>query len=125
MCSSDLEVRNFGKRGYSRLNWFQENQARGRPNDWKCRAGARYIYICEDGLVHYCSQQRGNPGTPLEDFTFADMRREYLTQKTCAPRCTVGCVQKVSILDHFRDAQVSTTDPTSSGSSHTHAHQNV
>jgi hypothetical protein len=26
---------------------------------------ARYLYICEDGLVHYCSQQRGTPGTPL------------------------------------------------------------
>jgi len=23
--------------------------------------GARYLYICEDGLVHYCSQQRGYP----------------------------------------------------------------
>ena len=31
----------------------------GRPNQWRCRAGARYLYICEDGLVHYCSQQRG------------------------------------------------------------------
>jgi hypothetical protein len=29
----------------------------GKPNDWKCRAGGRYLYICEDGLVHYCSQQ--------------------------------------------------------------------
>src|SRR5678816_3272058 len=47
-------------RGYSRINWFQENLARGEVNNWKCRAGARYLYICEDGLVHYCSQQRGN-----------------------------------------------------------------
>ena len=45
---------------------FQDNLADGKPNEWRCRAGARYLYICEDGLVHYCSQQRGYPGVPLE-----------------------------------------------------------
>jgi MoaA/NifB/PqqE/SkfB family radical SAM enzyme len=99
------EIKNFGKHSYSRLNWFQENLARGKPNDWRCRAGARYVYICEDGLVHYCSQQRGYPGIPLEKYTFEDMRREYFAKKSCAPACTVGCVQKVSVLDHWRDPQ--------------------
>lgn len=99
------EIKNFGKHSYSRLNWFQENLARGKPNDWRCRAGARYVYICEDGLVHYCSQQRGYPGIPLEKYTFEDMRREYFAKKSCAPSCTVGCVQKVSVLDHWRDPQ--------------------
>jgi hypothetical protein len=32
-------------------------------------------------------------------------RREYLTDKFCAPRCTVSCVQQVAILDNWRDAQ--------------------
>jgi len=100
------EIRNYGERGYTRLNWFQENLSRGKPNDWRCRAGSRYLYICEDGLVHYCSQQRGYPGTPLENYTKADMRREYMTAKSCAPTCTIGCVQKVSVIDHWRDPQV-------------------
>jgi len=100
------EIRNYGKRGYTRLNWFQENLSRGKPNDWRCRAGSRYVYICEDGLVHYCSQQRGFPGIPLEKYTRADMRREYLTAKSCAPTCTIGCVQKVSVIDHWRDPQL-------------------
>jgi hypothetical protein len=99
------EIRNYGKLSYSRLNWFQENLAKGRPNDWRCRAGARYLYICEDGLVHYCSQQRGFPGVPLETYTLADVQREYFTKKSCAPTCTVGCVQKVSVIDHWRDPQ--------------------
>ncbi len=47
---------------YSGIRSFQDNLADGKPNDWRCRAGARYLYICEDGLVHYCSQQRGYPG---------------------------------------------------------------
>jgi MoaA/NifB/PqqE/SkfB family radical SAM enzyme len=100
------EIKTYGKHSYSRFYWFQENLARGRPNDWRCRAGARYLYICEDGLVHYCSQQRGYPGIPLEKYTFADIEREYFTKKSCAPHCTVGCVQKVSVIDHWRDPQV-------------------
>jgi hypothetical protein len=99
-------IKHLPKTSYSRLNWFQENLARGIPNDWRCRAGARYLYICEDGLVHYCSQQRGYPGIPLEEYTFDDVAREYFTKKSCAPTCTVGCVQKISVIDHWRDPQV-------------------
>ena len=57
------------RRNYSRFNQFQEAIANGQPNDWRCRAGSRYLYICEDGLVHYCSQQRGFPGVPLAEYT--------------------------------------------------------
>lgn len=92
-------------RGYSSINWFQENLARGQVNDWKCRAGARYLYICEDGLVHYCSQQRGHPGISLENYTVDDIEREYFTKKDCAPSCTIGCVQRVSIVDDWHDPQ--------------------
>ena len=95
-----------GKRSFTRVNAFQDNIALGQPNDWRCRAGARYLYICEDGLVHYCSQQRGYPGTPLVDYTKADLRREYLAEKSCAPQCTVSCVHQVSIFDKWRDPQI-------------------
>ena len=93
------------KGSYARVNRFQDNIANGRPNNWRCRAGARYLYICEDGLVHYCSQQRGYPATPLEEYTVADIRRQYLTEKGCAPHCTVSCVHQVSYLDFFRGRQ--------------------
>jgi MoaA/NifB/PqqE/SkfB family radical SAM enzyme len=98
-------IKTHGKQSYTRFDWFQENLARGKPNDWRCRAGARYLYICEDGLVHYCSQQRGYPGIPLDSYTFADVEREYFTKKACAPHCTVGCVQRISVIDHWRDPQ--------------------
>jgi MoaA/NifB/PqqE/SkfB family radical SAM enzyme len=107
------EIKTYGKHSYSRFYWFQENLAHGRPNDWHCRAGARYLYICEDGLVHYCSQQRGAPGIPLEKYSFADIEREYFTKKSCAPHCTVGCVQKISVIDHWRDPQVEPSSPSS------------
>src|SRR5262249_17513426 len=90
---------------YSGIRSFQDNPADGQPNVWRCRAGARYLYICEDGLVHYCSQQRGYPGTPLESYTVADIRREFATPKPCAPYCTVGCVHRVSTMDFWRSPQ--------------------
>jgi MoaA/NifB/PqqE/SkfB family radical SAM enzyme len=99
------EMKQLEKRSFTRVNAFQDNIAQGRPNQWRCRAGARYLYICEDGLVHYCSQQRGYPGTPLEKYTIGDLRREFYTEKPCAPHCTVSCVHQVSIFDAWRGPQ--------------------
>src|SRR6185437_6920095 len=99
------EIMAMGKRGFSRINGFQHNIAKGKTNDWRCRSGSRYLYICEDGLVHWCSQQRGYPGIPLEKYSIEDIRREYLTEKSCAPHCTVSCVHQVSIFDAWRAPQ--------------------
>jgi len=84
-------------------NLFQKNLAAGQPNDWQCRAGSRYLYICEDGLVHYCSQQRGYPAIPLERYGSEDLEREYWTRKSCAPYCTVSCVHRVAMIDLVRE----------------------
>ena len=103
------EMQALEKSSFTRVNKFQDNIAKGLPNDWRCRAGARYLYICENGLVHYCSQQRGYPGIPLEEYTRDDLRREYLTEKSCAPHCTVSCVHQVSIFDSWRAPQTPAT----------------
>jgi MoaA/NifB/PqqE/SkfB family radical SAM enzyme len=93
---------------FDRYNKFQDRLARGLPNAWHCHAGSRYLYICEDGLVHYCSQQRGHPGIPLADYTVADLEREYETVKGCAPYCTIGCVHRVAMLDELREQPLAT-----------------
>jgi MoaA/NifB/PqqE/SkfB family radical SAM enzyme len=81
---------------------FQENIVRGIPNQWHCPAGGRFLYICEDGLVHYCSQQRGRPGIPLANYTREDLIRERERPKGCAPFCTISCVHQTAMLDDFR-----------------------
>jgi len=106
-----LQVRDMGKKNYARLNYFQDNIAHGIENKWKCRAGARYLYICEEGLVHYCSQQRGYPGKPLAQYTKDDIRREFITEKGCAPRCTVACVHYTSYMDFWRAPQTIPAPP--------------
>lgn len=93
---------------FDRFNPFQETLAAGQPYDWHCRAGSRYLYVCEDGLVHYCSQQRGRPGIPLEQYTASDLAREHARIKTCAPYCTIGCVHRVAMVDDLRERPVET-----------------
>ncbi len=98
-----LAMKSFEKKNFSQINYYQDDIANGRPSHWRCRAGSRYLYICEDGLVHYCSQQRGKPGIPLEDYTVEDLRREAATPKGCAPFCTISCVHQTAMLDDFRE----------------------
>jgi MoaA/NifB/PqqE/SkfB family radical SAM enzyme len=93
---------------FDRYNRFQETLAAGAACDWHCRAGSRYLYVCEDGLVHYCSQQRGRPGVPLAEYTQDDLAREYATVKPCAPYCTIGCVHRVAMIDDLRERPVET-----------------
>lgn len=108
-----FKMHDMERKSYSRFNGFQTNIANGKPNDWRCRAGARYIYVCEDGLVHYCSQQRGYPGVPLLQYTKADVRREFLTAKGCSPHCTVSCVHQISYIDFWRLPQTLQPQPRS------------
>ncbi len=108
------EIMSLGKHSFSRINQFQHNIAAGTENVWRCRAGARYLYICEDGLVHYCSQQRGYPGIPLAEYSDEQRRREFLTEKACAPGCTVSCVHQVAVIDNWRVPQTIKPGPSAS-----------
>ncbi len=109
--SADINSVTFvAKNLYSGVRSFQQNLADGKPNEWRCRAGARYLYVCEDGLVHYCSQQRGWPGIPLEQYALAHIQAAFDTPKSCAPFCTIGCVHRVSTMDYWRRPQKSPVD---------------
>ena len=105
------EIRGQSGIGFGIIDRFEENLAQGKPTDWRCRAGARYLYVDEDGLVHWCSQQRGTPGTPLLSYGRADMRREYRTEKPCAAFCTIQCVHRSSIMDNWRGRQEPVATP--------------
>ncbi|MFQ5749701.1 MAG: hypothetical protein ACE5H3_09625 [Planctomycetota bacterium] len=52
--------------------------------------------------MHWCSQTREVFGKPLEDYTLADLRRQFHTRKTCDRGCTVGCVRSGSAWDEWR-----------------------
>ncbi len=87
--------------------WSESNDYRRRlladgHADFKCRAGSRYLYVDEFGLVNWCSQQRGVFTKPLLEYGWEDLRQQFFTHKDCAPTCTVGCVRSASRFDEWR-----------------------
>jgi len=77
---------------------------------FKCRAGSRYLYVDELGVVRWCSQQMSSFGVPLADYTRQDLERQFHTRKGCADSCTVGCVRTCSSVDEWR-GQARDPDP--------------
>jgi MoaA/NifB/PqqE/SkfB family radical SAM enzyme len=70
--------------------------------DWKCRAGARTFLVDEFGMVHLCGPKVGNPGTPLLEYTVADIRRAFDAPKPCAATCPIAYAHHASKLDGWR-----------------------
>lgn len=99
------EIESFSKPlfSFARHNPWRRNLIEGRPNQWHCPAGGRHLYICENGLVHYCMAQRGYPAIPLENYTQVDIDRERKTPKSCAPYCTIFCIHRVALVDKIRE----------------------
>ena len=93
--------RRFMEGGDYRMGLIQKGEA-----PFKCRAGSRYLYIDEFGFVRWCSQTREVFGKKLEDFTSADLKKQFYLPKTCSPHCTVGCVRKNSRFDEWRRQNV-------------------
>jgi len=67
---------------------------------WKCRAGARYLYVDEFGNAQFCSSQRGRPGKPAVQYTHQDVRLYSGTYKGCEAGCSIFCVYRASQLDN-------------------------
>ncbi|GMV12493.1 MAG: radical SAM protein [Polyangiaceae bacterium] len=69
---------------------------------FKCRAGSRYLYVDEFGVVHWCSQTREAFGVPLADYDLTELKRQFATQKDCNAQCTLGCARTNSAPDEWR-----------------------
>jgi len=72
------------------------------PVPFKCRAGARYLYVNEHGSVQWCSRTANLFSRALSDYTLEDLREQFLQRKPCTKRCTLGCVRSTSYPDEWR-----------------------
>ena len=81
---------------------YREKLIRDGVAPFKCRAGSRYLYIDEFGIVHWCSQTREIFSKNLMDYTPDDLREQFHTPKFCNKTCTVGCVRTTSAFDEWR-----------------------
>ncbi len=77
---------------------------RGEEPAWKCRAGARSLYVDEFGNVQFCSGQRGRLNKPILDYTWDDVREQSETYKGCEAGCAIDCVFRASQVDNDRGA---------------------
>ena len=81
---------------------WERDMLRDGSSPFKCRAGGRYLYVDEFGLVSDCSQRRGAPGIDLLEYTANDVERGFYTPKGCEARCTIGCARRASAFDEWR-----------------------
>jgi MoaA/NifB/PqqE/SkfB family radical SAM enzyme len=107
MTSDELSIyqevkRKIGRR-FSESNEYRERLIRGETSPFKCRGGARYIYVDEFGNAHWCSQKRELFSKPIIEYTLEDLKEQFYLQKGgCESLCTIGCARSCSSKDEFR-----------------------
>jgi MoaA/NifB/PqqE/SkfB family radical SAM enzyme len=101
LAALDLVGRAIGRR-FKDAKDYRARLAREGTAPFKCRAGSRYLYVDEHGVVHWCSQTRSTFGVPLEKYDHAELRRQFDTPKPCSGSCTVGCARTNSAFDEWR-----------------------
>ncbi len=69
---------------------------------FRCRAGARYLYVDEFGMVRWCAQTREAFGKELASYGLEDLKEQFSAGKSCNERCSIGCVRSCSKLDGWR-----------------------
>jgi len=92
----------FGRRATKEAHDYRERLIRDGEAPFRCRSGARYLYIDELGMVRWCAQTRMSFGKSLSDYAIEDLRQNFYFGKTCSDKCCVGCVRTVSALDQWR-----------------------
>ncbi len=87
---------------YDDLGDYRDRIIREGSSPFKCRAGSRYLYVDEDGIVTWCSQTRNLFKKNIMDYTFGDLKEQFHTYKPCQDKCTLGCVRSSSHFDEWR-----------------------
>ena len=90
---------------------WEDRMIEKRDVPFRCRAGARYLYVDENGIVSYCSQRRSEPGIPILDYTKRHLREAFETPKGCEASCTIACVRRASALDEWRGQPLPSRPP--------------
>ena len=91
-----------GKR-FAEAHGYREQLISGKSAPFKCRAGARYVYVDEFGDAHWCSQKAPLFTKPILDYSINDLKTQfYLKKGGCEAFCTIGCVRTCSEKDERR-----------------------
>src|SRR6202789_1173924 len=69
---------------------------------FKGRWGSRYLYIDEFESRHWGYQKGESFSKGLLAYTYAALREQFETPKTCNAQCTIGCARTASATDQWR-----------------------
>jgi MoaA/NifB/PqqE/SkfB family radical SAM enzyme len=69
----------------------------GKPADWKCSGGFKYLYVDEFGVVRACSQVHLDERVNVMDMTLARLKSNDCHKK-CEKECGVSCVIQTSLM---------------------------
>lgn len=84
------------------LSDYRDHLIQNGKAPFKCRAGSRYLYVDEEGIVSWCSQTRQDFRKSLDDYNLADLKTQFYSYKSCQNCCTLGCVRSASYFDGWR-----------------------
>ncbi len=87
--------------GFSLVDYeYSRKLLEGTNPKWRCRAGARSLYVDEFGKVQFCASQRGRLDKPVVEYTWEDIKEHSKTDKGCEEGCAVDCVFRASQVDN-------------------------
>jgi MoaA/NifB/PqqE/SkfB family radical SAM enzyme len=96
----------------AKLEWFNANfrhwriapmldlqraRATGRPMQWRCTGGYKFLYVDEFGTVKACSQVSLAQAMNVLDMAVEDLKANDV-HKRCEGECGVSCVIQTSLL---------------------------
>lgn len=91
--------------GFSLVDYeYSRELLKGKKPLWKCRAGARSLYVDEFGKIQFCASQRGRLDKAVEEYTWEDIREQSAKEKGCEAGCAVDCVYRASQVDNDKAA---------------------
>ncbi len=100
------------KTNYAQFDKFQDMAiAEGARMTGGAVRGRGICMCARTGWFITARSSAGYPGFRWPSYTKADLKREFTTAKSCAPNCTVGCVHRISYIDHWRAPQTRTVAP--------------
>jgi MoaA/NifB/PqqE/SkfB family radical SAM enzyme len=71
----------------------------GKRPKWTCQAGARFLYVGEDGVVELCSGQKGRIRKKITEYRQTDLDAHRNVAKGCERGCSILCAYRDSMLD--------------------------
>lgn len=81
---------------------YRDRLIHGGIAPFRCRAGSRYLYVDERGMVRWCSQTEQLFSKDLLTYSLDELRRQFYSIKDCNSTCSIGCSRTASAYDEWR-----------------------